>query len=156
MAQGAPNVSIPIGDQDVVNSQDPDAIPQSLTQVRHDLQTLSFSVQKLLGATRFGGWARVSVPVAGQCRVWASTDTATAGSSGVNYHIINGTRQGQAEQAYQVDTRQGELAAYTECFLGEFACGQGDVLAIKVTVTGAPAPTLAQTNFTLRCELKPS
>ena len=156
MAQGAPNVSIPIGDQDVVNNQDPDAIPQSLTQVRHDLQTLSFAVQKLLGVTRFSGWCRCSVPVAGAVRVYASTDTATAGSTGVNYHIFNCTRQGQAEQAYQVDTRQGELAAYTECFLGEFSCGQGDVLASKVKVTGAPALTLSQTNFSLRCELKPT
>lgn len=152
----APQVSVPIGDQTIGNASDPASLPQQLAQIRQDLQTMTFVIQKQLGLTRFGGWARVSVPVAGPVRVYASSGRATAGSSGIAYHIINATRQGQAEQAYQIDTRQGELAAYTEAFLGEFQCGQGDVLRINVAVTGAPAPTLTEADFTLRCELKPA
>lgn len=151
-----PLVSIPIGDQTIGNRDDPSTLPQQLTQIRQDLQTLAFTQQKQLGVVRFGGWARVSVPLAGPVRVFASSGRATAGSTGVNYHVFNATRNGQAEQAFQIDTRQGELAAYAECFLGEFACGQGDVLRIGVTVTGAPAPTLMEADFTLRCELKSS
>lgn len=152
-----PNVSLPISDQDVAKASQ-ESMPQQLTQIRNDLQTIAFTLQKGLGLVRFGGWARVSCPLQGFVRVWAMSATATAGSTGANYHVINVTRNGQADQAFQWDSRpaaQGELAAYTEFFCGEFQCGQGDQLAIKVTVTGAPAPQLAQTDFTLRCELKP-
>lgn len=149
----APLVSVPIGDQ-TIGGTDAGSLPQQLAQIRQDLQTITFVIQKQLAVMRFGGWARVSVPLAGPVRVFASSGRATAGSTGAAYHIINATRNGQAEQAFQIDTRQGELAAYSEIFLGEFQCGQGDVLRINVTVTGAPAPTLTEADFTLRCELK--
>lgn len=151
-----PNVSIPIGDQTVGNSQVTTSLPQQLAQIRKDLQTLSWVIQRQITVVRFSGWARVAVPLAGACRVYATTGRSTAGSTGAAYHIINATRNGQAEQPFQTDTRQGELIAYREAFLGEFRCGQGDVLRINVTVTGVPAPTLTEADFTLRCELKTS
>jgi hypothetical protein len=154
----APSISIPISDQDVTQVTQ-ESLPQQLTQIRNDLQTLGFTIQKTLGVTRFGGWGRVPVPLQGPVRVWILSSRATAGSTGAAYHVFNVTRNGQAEAAQQWDTRataQGELAAFTEYFMGEFQCGQGDQLAANVTVTGAPAPQLAQTDFTLRCELKPA
>lgn len=153
----APQISIPISDQDVTQVTQ-ESLPQQLTQIRNDLQTIGFTIQKNLSVVRFGGWGRVSVPLQGPVRVWATSGTATAGSTGAIYHVISVTRNGQADSAFQVDTRpaaQGELAAYSEYFMGEFQCGQGDQLAINIAVTGAPAPQLTATDFTLRCELKP-
>jgi len=98
---------------------------------------------------------RICCTQAGRVRVYAVSDTATAGSSGVAYHIVKILRNGQDETGVGLDTRVAEIAAYTTYSLGSLAVSAGTVLKVSVSVTGAPAPTLSTANFSLRCDLTP-
>jgi hypothetical protein len=148
-----PGASIPISDQSAWPTlKDSDTNAWSKT-VGQDLRTIAMRMQAMQSPTPITGGYRASMPYAGVCDVYARSDTATAGSNGTNYHIVNATQNGQAYLANQTDTRQHEIAAYTDLYLGQFKVGQGDVIAIKVAVTGAPSPTLSVNNFSIRCNL---
>lgn len=99
--------------------------------------------------------SRVVVPQAGALDVYIVADTATASSSGVNYHLIKALRSGQ-DEGRTYDTRTLELPAYSLVYLGTFNVGAGDLIKVSLTVTGAPAPTLSLDNITLLCSLTPT
>lgn len=120
--------------------------------VKSDLQLLAASSAQRV-AVRYGGGDRILVGVAGMAQVWAVSDTATAGSTGVAYHVVTLLRNGQSETGRQEDTRNGEIAQYSQLFLGQLTVSPGDVLRVNVAVTGAPVPTLSVANFSLRCDI---
>lgn len=99
---------------------------------------------------------RVAIPASGKVAAYVVSSVATAGSTGAAYHTIAATRSGQSEGALPVDTRNAEIAAYKALFLGTFNVGLGDVMALALTVVGAPVPTLTADNLTILCIMTPA
>ncbi len=102
------------------------------------------------------GSDRIQIPLQGRARFWCVSDTATAGSTGIAYHILSLLRNGQSEAVVTVDTRNAEIAQYGANYLGEIQVSQDSFCRLNVAVTGVPAPTLSAANFSLRCELEPT
>lgn len=123
--------------------------------VKADINTLALAIAQPT-TLYLGGPTRMQVPVPGIADVYLVSNLSTAGSTGVNYHIVRCLRSGQDSSGRKVDTRQAELPAYSIRFLGQFTVGQGDILALSLVVTGAPVPTLTLDNLTMRVDLTPS
>jgi hypothetical protein len=136
----------------------PDAaedINRALGLVRDDLQRLAGQNQPGKPYYAGSGNFRWMSPVSGQVRVWAVSDTATAGSTGAAYHTLTLYRNGAAANTQTYDTRRAEVPKYLGgAYLGEATASVGDVLYLNLAVTGAPAPTLTTANFTLLCQVR--
>jgi hypothetical protein len=99
----------------------------------------------------------LAVPLAGVLDVYAVPVRASV-SDASNYHTIRILRSGADETGQFWDTRplfSGELTAYSQIYFGQLNVGQGDVIQVQVTVTGAPTPVLYPDDFAIRCELTP-
>ena len=129
-----------------------DSVNKALGLVKDDLQRLAGRPFPLAPVT--SGNYRMVMPVAGQARVYAISDTATSGSTPGNYHVLSATRNGVAPLTLRYDTRQTEIIAYRGgMYLGELTVSAGDMVAVAIATTGAPtALTLA--NFGLQIDLK--
>lgn len=115
---------------------------------------LKYRLQGLLNAKlNLSALTSVACPFAGIANLYASSTVGFA-LSGVNYWKIQGIRQSFAEQSNYKSNQADAITAYEEFFLGSFTVGQGDVLSIVLTQTGAPA-ALTVANITVRCELTP-
>ena len=121
--------------------------------VKADLQQLSVVAEQDDSIIIAAG-NRFLVPATGVAQFWTSSNTATV-SSAANYHTITCLRSGQAETGISLVTSANELVAYQEYFMGEIPVSQGNTIAVSVTVTGAPVPTLSSDNFSLRCKITP-
>lgn len=124
------------------------------TAVKADLQQLSVQVGQGTSIPIAAG-SRFLVPRTGTAQFWVSSDTATVSSASA-YHTITCLRSGQSETGISLVTSANELVAYQEYFMGEIPVSQGNTVAVSVSVTGSPAPTLSSANFSLRCELTPT
>ncbi len=122
--------------------------------VKADLQQLSTLVGQATSIDIAAG-DRFLVPQTGTAQFWASSDTSTV-STATAYHTITCLRSGQSETGISLVTSANELVAYQEYFMGEIPVSQGNTVAVSVTVTGAPVPTLSSANFSLRCKLTPT
>lgn len=138
-----------------IRSMDARFDEEGFEAVKSDIDTLSVSVASTSDVIRLNGPTRVQVPVSGVAQVYMVSDTATAGSSIIDYHVIKCLRCGQDEGGRAVDTQQAELPAYSVRYLGTFTVGADDVLALSLVVTGAPTPTLTIDNLTMRVDLTP-
>lgn len=138
-----------------IRSQDAPFDDVGWETVKADITTLSLAVQ---GSTvlYLTGSDRNHMPVDGIAQVYMTSNTATAGSTGAAYHVIKCLRSGQDTSGRLIDTRQAELPAYTQRFLGTFQVGAGDTLALSLVVTGAPAPTLTTANLCMLVALTPT
>ncbi len=121
--------------------------------VKADLQQISTVVGQAASIPLVAG-DRFLVPLTGVAQFWTSSNTATV-SSAANYHTITCLRSGQSETGISLVTSANELVAYQEYYMGELNVSQGNTIAVSVTVTGAPVPTLSSANFSLRCQLTP-
>lgn len=121
--------------------------------VKADLQQLSNLVRQDESLAIAAG-DRFLVPLAGVAQFWISSNTATV-SSAAHYHTVTCLRSGQSETGISLVTTANELVAYQEYFMGEINVSQGNTIAVSVTVTGSPSPTLSSANFALRCQLTP-
>lgn len=129
-----------------------------LEDIKADLNTLSIMARQE-SVIHLSGGDRLVVPVDGTANLYTYSDTATVSSS-TAYHTITCLRSGQSistitDQANSLVTTANELVAYQEYFMGTVPVSQGNVLAVNVSVTGSPTPTLSRDNFSLRCELTP-
>ncbi len=124
---------------------------EGFAAVKADLQQLSVLARQSSTLSIAAG-DRFLVPRTGTAQFWVSSNTATVSSAAL-YHTITCLRSGQAETGISLVTSANELVAYTEYFMGEIPVSQGNTVAVSVTVTGAPVPTLSSANFSLRCEL---
>ena len=124
---------------------------EGFSAVKADLQQLSVLANRESTILIAAG-DRFLVPETGTAQFWTSSNTATVSSAAL-YHTITCLRSGQAETGISLVTSANELVAYTEYFMGEIPVSQGNTVAVSVTVTGAPVPTLSSANFSLRCEL---
>jgi len=122
--------------------------------VKADLQMLALQ-DEVAAYLHLSGPNRVLVPLAGSAFVYAVTDTATASSGAGDNHVLKCLRSGQDESGLSQSSVNAEYIAYREMYLGRFDVGQGDVLKLSLTVTGAPSPTLTADNFTMRVALRP-
>lgn len=130
-----------------------DEINRVVGLICDDVQRLA--QRPMESVTMTSGSYRAVAETAGIARVWAISDTATAGSTGVDYHTLAITRNGVAPVTTTYDTRRTEIPRYLGgVYLGEITVSQGDVLAVSVTVGGAPAPTLTTANFSLLYTLR--
>lgn len=131
------------------------SINEALVLIRDDIQRLTGLVQREV-TMRFGsGNHRCPSPGAGVVQVWAVSDTATTGSGAGDYHTLSLYRNGGAANTQTYDTRRVEVPSYRGgAYLGEATVAPGDVLALNLAVTGAPAPTLTTANFSLVCILR--
>jgi len=128
-----------------------DKINDALRLVRDDIQRLAGLVTKSVTVETASGNFRLPMTKTGIARTWAISDTATAGSTGAAYHTMTLLRNGVAPITLTYDTRRVEVPKYLGgVYLGETAVNAGDVLAVNLVVTGAPAPTLTTANFCLR------
>lgn len=121
--------------------------------VKADLQQLSTLVGQA-GSISIAAGDRFLVPRTGTAQFWLSSNTTTVSSAAL-YHTVTCLRSGQSETGISLVTTANEIVAYTEYFAGEIPVSQGNTVAVSVTVTGAPVPTLSSANFSLRCELTP-
>jgi len=129
----------------------------ALVLVRDDIQRLAGQVTKSVTANLGSGNHRLTATLPGIARVFAISDTATAGSTGANYHTLSLLRNGLAPITLTYDTRRVEVPKYLGgCYLGEIPVTSGDILALNLVVTGAPAPTLTTANFCLLCTVRGS
>jgi hypothetical protein len=142
-----PNKS-PIGSSGLAKTD-----PRLLDALKLDVETLGRQLNT--ASTIFLSGPRVVMPKSGSVVVRAVSNTATAGSTGLAYHVFKVLRSGQ-DEGRSYDTRNFELAAYSLAYFGTLKVGTGDVLTVSVAVTGAPSPTLTSDNFTLSCELTPA
>lgn len=127
----------------------------ALLLIRDDIQRLSALVTKNVTRAYSSGGFRLPSPSGGIADIWAVSDTASAGSTGANYHVLALRRNGVAVGTMTYDTRRVEVSAFGGgCYLGQVAVSEGDLLSVSVTVTGAPAPTLSTANFCLRCQIR--
>ncbi len=132
-----------------------DEVNRVIGLLTDDLQRIAGRPQAL--APIVSGTARLCMPMSGQARLYAVSDTATSGSTGAAYHVLAATRNGTVPLTLTYDTRRVEIPAYLGgCYLGELKVSVGDIVTVRVTVTGAPAPTLTAANFSLLIYLKES
>lgn len=122
--------------------------------VKSDLQQLSVLVRQDTAIPIAAG-DRFLVPRTGIAQLFLSANLATVSSS-TAYHTITCIRSGQSETGISLVTTANEIVAYQEYFMGEIPVSQGNTIAVSVSVTGAPVPTLSSDNFSLRCELTPT
>jgi hypothetical protein len=122
--------------------------------VKADIQQLAVLVGQDTAISIAAG-DRFLCPRTGIAQFWASSNTATVSSS-TAYHTITCVRSGQSETGISLVTTTNELVAYQEYFMGEIPVSQGNTIAVQVTVTGSPSPTLSSANFSLRCQLTPT
>ena len=122
--------------------------------VKADLQQISTVVGQSAAMSIAAG-DRFLCPRTGTAQFWISSNTATVSSAAL-YHTVTCVRSGQAETGISLVTTANEIVAYQEYFMGEIPVSQGNTIAVSVTVTGAPVPTLSSANFSLRCELTPA
>lgn len=133
------------------------AVTDSLELVRDDIQRLAGLAEPTTNLVLTSGTYRAVMTVAGVARIMAISDTATAGSTGAAYHTLSATRNGTTPLTLRYDTRRTEVYAYRGgVYIGELTVSAGDVIAVAVAVTGAPAPTLTTANFLLSITLKAS
>jgi len=152
-----------IGSQDArvqfTDTDTPESMGQKINDVlilmQTDLQKLAALQQSSpISYAGSGNFKWVS-PIAGQAEVWAVSDTATAGSTGIAYHVLTLYRNGAAAVTQTYDTRQTEVPKYLGgAYLGQTSVAVGDVLSLNLAVTGAPAPTLTTANFSLLLKLR--
>lgn len=122
--------------------------------VKADIQQLATLVGQNNTLSLTGG-SRLLMPKTGTAQFWISCDTATV-STATAYHTITCVRSGQSETGISFITTDNELVAYDELFAGEIPVSQGNTIAVSVSVTGSPSPTLSSDNFSIRCELTPA
>lgn len=122
--------------------------------VKADLRSINLFLEDL-STINLSGSDRICIPQNGRARFWCVSDTATAGSTGIAYHVLSVLRNGQSEAIVTVDTRNAEIPQYGLNYLGEVTVSRGSFCKLNVAVTGAPAPTLSAANFTLLCQLSP-
>lgn len=122
--------------------------------VKADLQQLSTLVRQD-AAIDIAAGDRFLVPQTGIAQFWTSSNTTTVSSAAL-YHTVTCLRSGQSETGISLVTSANEIVAYQEYFMGEIPVSQGNTIAVSVTVTGAPVPTLSSANFSLRCKLTPT
>lgn len=139
------------------NMGDPESaareVNTALVLIRDDIQRLSGEGGTTKRVLTSGNY-RMVCPVAGIMDLWALSDTATAGSTGVNYHTLGSTVNGFAQVTQTYDTRRQEIPSFKGgCYLGRLSVGYGDVVVVTLIVTGAPAPTLTTANFSLLAQL---
>jgi len=145
---------MPQSDLPPLQSQSAGFDEEGMEAVKADLQTLSVMAQQDT-TIHISAGDRFLVPRTGTAQFWTSCNTASVSSS-TAYHTITCVRSGQSETGISLVTSANELVAYQEYFMGEIPVSQGNTIAVSVTVTGAPSPTLSSANFSLRCELTPT
>lgn len=157
----ARNSPIAIGSQFAEVEFAADGKPEDMAdEVNRVFGLVTDDLQRLAGrqpglAPIGSGTYRACIPVSGQARLYAVSDTATSGSTGAAYHVLAATRNGTVPLTLTYDTRRTEIPAYLGgCYLGELTVSVGDIVTVRVTVTGAPAPTLTSANFSLLIYLK--
>lgn len=152
----APN-QVAISSQDArVSAENMDTPEGIASEVNAALQLVRDDVQRLSGQGVTGktivtsGTYKLVCPASGRLDVWAVSDTATAGSTGVDYHVLSVRVNGLAPITQTYDTRRQEVPAYRGgVFLGQITVGYGDVVSVTIVVTGAPAPTLTTANISV-------
>lgn len=133
-------------------------VNEALTLVADDAQRITSRQDRLRTASTEipAGTYRTTIPIAGTATAWALSDTATAGSDNANYYTLSLYRNGSAANTVTNQTRYKELPAYLGgVALGTVAVSQGDVLAINLATTGAPATAITTANLLIKVIVTP-
>jgi hypothetical protein len=135
-------------------------ISVNVALIRDDVVRIGSALNQNQPVTVTSGSQRAICPQSGVCTITLLTDTATAGSTGVNYHTFQAFRNGLAISGGQftvVTAASREVAAYgTGTFIGQLPLAENDVISLSVVVTGAPAPALTVANLMVRLSLQES
>ena len=145
---------MPLNNLPPLQSQSANFDDPGFQAVKADLQQIS-TIMEQSGALSIAAGDRFLCPRTGTAQFWISSNTSTVSSAAL-YHTVTCLRSGQSETGISLVTTANEIVAYQEYFMGEIPVSQGNTIAVSVTVTGAPVPTLSSANFSLRCELTPA
>ena len=145
---------MPLNNLPPLQSQSANFDDPGFQAVKADLQQIS-TIMEQSGALSIAAGDRFLFPRTGTAQFWISSNTSTVSSAAL-YHTVTCLRSGQSETGISLVTTANEIVAYQEYFMGEIPVSQGNTIAVSVTVTGAPVPTLSSANFSLRCELTPA
>ena len=135
-------------------------ISANMALIRDDIVRIGASLNQTQPTVVTSGNQRAICPVSGICTIQLLLDTASAGSTGANFHTFQALRNGVAISGGQftiVTAASREVGAYgTGTFIGQLPLAENDVISVSVTVTGAPAPALTVANLMVRLSLQES
>lgn len=133
-------------------------ISANLTLMRDDIQRSATSLNQNPANVFTSGNHRLVCPRAGMADIWLLSDTATTGSTGVDFMLIRLARNGvtQFNLPYIFQCRaNNEFPAYSGgIYYGKLALALGDVLTVVPFANGIPVTPLTIANFMVRISLQ--